>query len=256
MKPFVSVAAPVVGIATLALLAGCASKPAVVAVAPPPPIVAPPPVAKPEGAYAGMAIPARLADGHYATPNRNLTEAATVWHFRVALNVAALACRGAQGDAIVSGYNAMLTRVKAPLATAETHYAAEFKAVGGADWRANYDNAMTRLYNFFSQSPARDAFCDTAAATLSDAAFVDAASLPGFAAGRLAVLEKPFTDFYRAYDAWRASQAQAQQPIYALAATAQPAPAATPATNSVAVPAPKPRLLLDPSVFQDDSLAH
>jgi hypothetical protein len=252
MKPFVSVAAT----ATLALLAGCASKPAVVAVAPPPPVVAPPPVAKPQGAYAGMAIPARLPDGGYDTPNRNLSDAAAIWHFRVALNVAALACRGTQGDAIVTAYNAMLTRDKAPLATAETHYAAEFKAAGGADWRADYDNAMTRLYNFFSQSPARDAFCDTAAATLSDAAFVDAASLPGFAAGRLAVLEKPFTDFYRAYDAWRASQAQAQQPIYALAATTPPAPAAAPRAAPSAALTGRPRLQLDPSVFQDDSLAH
>ena len=133
------------------------------------------------------------------------------------------------------------------------------------NWRATYDNDMTRLYNFFSQSPARDGFCATAAATLADAAFVDDAALPGFAAGRLAVLEKPFTDFYRAYDAWRAQQAQPSQ-IFALSAPTPPAPAvtpvavpvATPVVAKAAVPAPKlrPRLELDPSVFTDDSLAH
>ncbi|TPG15743.1 hypothetical protein [Sphingomonas oligophenolica] len=228
----------------LVTLAGCATKPAVIAEAPPPPATAPVVVAMPKGAYVGMAIPARLPDGRYATPNRDLTPDATIWHFRVALNVAALACRGEEGDRIVAGYNSMLTREKAPLAAAETHYAAEFKATGTKDWRATYDNGMTRLYNFFSQSPARDAFCDAAAATLADAALVDDAGLSGFAAIRLAVLERPFTDFYAAYDAWRESRSR---PIYALAATTAPGPAAT---------ARPPRLELDPSVFQDTTVTH
>jgi len=233
-------------------LAGCATKPAVIAEAPPPPVAAPQPVAMPKGGYAGMTIPARLPDGDYATPNRDLSPAASVWHFRVALNVAALACRGAQSDVIVTGYNALLTRAKAPLSNAEAAYAAQYKAADAAHWRADYDNDMTRLYNFFSQSPARDGFCAAAAATVAEAADVDAAALPGFAAGRLAVLERPFTDFYRAYDAWRAGEAPPQQPIYAIAATAQPAPPVV----RPAAPGVKPRLELDPSVFADDSLAH
>ncbi len=241
-KPLVPVFA--VSAVVLVTLAGCASKPTAIAEAPPPPVAAPVVASMPKGAYVGMVIPARLPDGRYATPNRNLTPDATIWHFRVALNVAALACRGEEGDRIVTGYNAMLTRAKAPLAAAETHYAAEFKATGATDWRASYDNGMTRLYNFFSQSPARAAFCDAAAATLTEATTVDAAGLSAFAAGRLTVLEQPFTDFYAAYDAWRDSR---PQPIYALAATAAAGPVAT---------AAHPRLELDPSVFQDTALAH
>lgn len=265
--------APVGLVSTIALIAlsGCATKPAAVAVAPPPAPVAPVVVSMPKGAYAGMQIPARLPDGGYVTPNRNLTPDATVWHLRVALNVAALACRGAEGDRIVADYNALLTRAKAPLATAESHYAAQFKAAGGSDWRGAYDNSMTRLYNFFSQSPARDAFCAAAATTLTDAAAIDAESLGGFAATRLPTLEQPFTDFYRAFDAWRTARAvQAQtQPIYALSATTPPgppvsAPVATPAGGatrlSIPVPAAtpypaRPRLELDSSVLQDSSLA-
>ena len=236
-------------LALLAALSACASKPETIAAAPPPPpVVVPVAVPMPPGGYAGMTIPARLPDGSYATPNRDLTPAAATWHFRVALNVAALACRGAEGDSIVAAYNTLLTRAKAPLGVAETHYAAEFKEAAGKDWRAAYDDGMTRLYNFFSQSPARDAFCDAAAATLTDAAFVDDAALPGFAAGRLAVLEQPFTDFYRAYDAWRAGQVQPQpQAIYALSATP---PAGPPIASA------RPKLTLDPSIFQDQSLAH
>jgi hypothetical protein len=235
--------APVLSLAALAL-AGCATRPAVIVEAPPAPVAVPEPVAMPKGAYAGMIIPARLADGGYATPNRDLTEAASIWHFRVALNVAALACRGPEANAIVTGYNAMLTRQKLPLASAEARYAAEYRTADPKGWRATYDNDMTRLYNFFSQSPARDAFCAAAAATLVDAAYVDDAGLSGFATGRLAVLEKPFTDFYRAYDAWRDAGTR-PQPIFALAA---PMP-------SVSV-APHPRLDLDLSALKDTSVTH
>ena len=207
----------------------------------------------PKGAYPGMIIPVRLADGGYATPNRHLSSAASVWHLRAALNVAALACRGSEQAAIVAGYNALLTREKAPLAAAEASYAAEFKAAGD-DWRDSYDDGMTRLYNFFSQDPARDGFCAAAASTLADAAYVDDAGLPAFAAGRLAVLEKPFTDFYRAFDAWRDSKAQ---PIYALAATTAPGPAAASAPRPDTTPSvTHPRLTLDPSVFQDTGVTH
>ena len=66
--------APVGLVSTIALIAlsGCATKPATVAIAPPPAPVAPVVVAMPKGAYAGMQIPARLPDGGYVTPNRNL----------------------------------------------------------------------------------------------------------------------------------------------------------------------------------------
>ena len=252
-------------VTALSFLAGCASKPVAIVQAPPPPVVAPVAAPMPKGAYVGMAIPDRLTDGRYATPNRDLTAAATIWHMRVALNVAALACRGAEGDRIVTAYNALLAHAKAPLALAETRYAAEYRAADAADWRANYDNAMTRLYNFFSQSPAREAFCDAAAATLTDVAFVDDAALPGFAAGRLAVLERPFTDFYRAYDAWRSAR---MQPIYALSGTAPtappvagapatPAPVAAPVATAPSSVAPqRVRLQLDPSVFADTGVVH
>ncbi len=236
----------------LALLAGCAVKPKVVAVAPPPPPpVAPAPLAMPKGAYVGMQIPALMGDGRYATPNRNLSADGAVWHLRAALNVAALACRGPDEATIVAGYNALLAGQKATLNGAQTRLAAEYKASGG-DWQDRYDDQMTRLYNFFSQSQARDAFCNAAAATLADGATVIAADLPAFAAGRLAVLEKPFTDFYAAYDAWRAERAAASR--MAMANTVQPTPRTIQAVPA-ALPAPRPRLELDASVFTDTTAA-
>lgn len=237
------------------LVAGCASHEVAVV---PPPVVATIPVAAPampKGAYPGMVIPARLADGTYPTPNRGLSEAATLWHLRAALNVAALACRGPQEGAIVAGYNAMLGSQKPVLTRAEATLAAQYKA-GGGDWQDRYDDSMTRLYNFFSQSPARDAFCDAAAGVLAQSVGVPAEAMPAFAAQQLPVLEAPFTDFYRAYDAWRSGATQPlpmRAPVYAAVA---PTPVAGSARVVQAVPPAQPyvqtppRLQVDPSVLQ------
>lgn len=238
----------------LALLAGCAVRPKLVAVAPPPPPApAPAPLVMPKGAYVGMQIPALMSDGRYATPNRNLSGDGAVWHLRAALNVAALACRGPDEATIIAGYNALLASQKATLNAAQARLTAEYKArfgAKGADWQDRYDDQMTRLYNFFSQAQARDAFCNAAVATLADGATVAPADLPAFASGRLAVLEKPFTDFYAAYDAWRAERAAASR--MAMANIAQPAPRTVQAIP-VATPAARPRLELDPSIFAEAS---
>ena len=156
------------------LLAGCAGRPAVVAVAPPPPpapviVEAPPPAPTPI--------------------NAGLSDAATLWHLRAGLNVAALACRGPEEVTTVSRYNALLARNAAALKAAEAAYAAEYQAAGG-EWRDRYDDAMTRLYNFFGQAQGREAFCDAARTTLADLETAPDASVG--AAARLASLDRPF----------------------------------------------------------------
>ncbi|HEX8556089.1 MAG TPA: hypothetical protein VF695_15390 [Sphingomonas sp.] len=213
------------------VLAGCAAKPApVVGVAPPPvvaTIVAP---VMPAGGYPGMRIPARLPGGSYPTPNRALTPDAATWHLRAALNVAALACR-AGGDPLVAGYNAMLTGRRAALVQVERRYAAQWGTSPAG--RDGYDDAMTRLYNFYARPVGHGGFCAAAAETLALLPGVADADLPAFAADRLARLDRPFTDFYAAFDAW----ASGQRPIIAIAAPVPTAP-------------PPPRLEVDPAIFQ------
>ncbi|MEH3045682.1 hypothetical protein [Sphingomonas adhaesiva] len=188
--------------AALLVVAACARAPTpVVPPAPPPPVLTPAPM--PPGGRPGMIIPARLPDGGWATPNRNLSAAGAIWHLRSALNVAALACRGAQEATMVADYNALLGRQKAAFATAQTALEGEYKAAGARDWRDRYDDQATRLYNFFAQDFARAGFCAVAAQTLTDAQAVTPATLPAFASERLAALERPFTDFFVAYDRWR-----------------------------------------------------
>ncbi|MFN3518101.1 MAG: hypothetical protein ACK4YT_01510 [Sphingomonas sp.] len=195
----------IVATAAIAALAACATRTKEVAVATPPPAPAPVPV------YVTPAI----------TPiNRGLSPAATVWHMRVALNVAALACRGAQGNQIVAGYRTLLTNQKAALATAETALESQYRAMGG-DWQDRYDDAMTRLYNFFSQAPARDPFCTAAAATLTEAERLGPNELQAFAAAVLPTLDAPFAEML------------APRPVIALVG---PAPA--PVVGAVATAAP------------------
>lgn len=165
------------------LLAGCAGAPKRVTLIPPSVQVAPAPTPPPA-----------------PTPiNAGLSPAATLWHLRAGLNVAALACRGPDEAAVIAGYNALLADHAATLKAAEAAYAAEYQAAGG-DWRDRYDDAMTRLYNFFGQARGRDAFCRAAATTLTDLPAMTDAELPAAAATRLATLDQPFAPPWLAVD--------------------------------------------------------
>lgn len=188
-------------------LTGCASRrvppPALVAAPeplPPPPAPRPLP---PAGASAETLVPPLGPDGDYATINRNLSPAATIWHVRSALNVAALACRGEREAAIVADYNTLLASKKAILATAFARTEAEARAGGDKAWRDAHDRRMTQVYNFFAQPPAQAGFCDTAAIVVAEAAATPPVDFAAFAPVALARLEAPFIDFYRAFDAYR-----------------------------------------------------
>ncbi len=165
--------------------------------------------------------------------NAGLSAAGATWHLRVGLNVAALACRGAEGDAIVARYNALLAARKSELAAAEAALAAEYRA-GGGDWQGRYDGAMTRLYNFFSAEPARVRFCAAATAVLADAEVMPPGALPAFAAARLPELDAPFAE-------------AAAPPVTIAAISARP-----PFVAAAPLRAARPRLSLDVSALPSD----
>ena len=225
-------------------LAGCAAHhaPPVVADAPPPVVLAP---ALPPGATPGMLVPQPLADGSFPTPNRGLTGAAAIWHLRAGLNVAALSCPGEEGATIRAGYNGWLQRDKMALAHVATGYAVEYRTAAAG---SGYDDAMTRLYNFFSQTPVRPGLCAAAARIVAELPSIDAAALPAFAEARLAVLDQPFVDFYRAYAAWREG---ATRTVIAVAAPAPPVAALAAIVPARA--AVRPALTLDLSALPADT---
>jgi len=237
-------------LAGLALgMAGCATTP----VTPPPPLIAvklpPPPVPMPIGGYLGMKIPPKLANGTYGTPNINNTDAAAVWHLRNALNVAALGCNQA-GGGVVEPYNAWITTHAAVLDRYLQTYIHEWQAPGWGDWQRVYDNNQTRIYNFYSQSTMRVAFCAVARGEIAQVGQVADADLPAFARASLLRLDEPFVAFYAAFDTWRDHYEQARSPVASTVdapiAVATPAPLVTldgnapvtPATPAPSVPAP------------------
>lgn len=208
------------------LLASCAKKPVeIIAVTPPPPpapAVMPKP---PRGAAARLAIPAPLPDGSFATPNRNLSGAASIWHLRSGLNVAALQCGTASSDQ----YNAMLRVHKTALATAFKALESEYRS-GGGDWQDRFDDTMTRLYNYFAQPPAQRGFCEAAMPVLAEAATIAPDAFEGFARTAIARIDQPFADFWGEYHRYRVDLAawQAKRPGGAPAvAVGTAAPAAT-----------------------------
>lgn len=109
--------------------------------------------------------------------------AAIIWELRSGLNVAALACRGADEAAIVAGYNQLLSTRRAELAGVYQAVAKEHASP------AAFDAAMTRLYNGFAQPAAQAALCDNALGVLQAMAAQADQPLTALAGTALAKLE-------------------------------------------------------------------
>ncbi|MCD2314805.1 hypothetical protein LQ954_01430 [Sphingomonas sp. IC-11] len=193
-------------------LSGCATP---IAPVQPPPVVAtlpPPPPVMPAGGYIGMKIPTKRADGKYFTPNLDNTDQAAVWHLRNALNVAALGCDQA-GGGVLEHYNAWLRTRAAAIDRYYQAYIREWQAPGWWDWQRVYDDNQTRIYNFYAQPAIRAAFCAVAREEVAKVIQVEDDDLPAFARAALLRLDRPFVEFYAAYDAWRDYYQPAPPPV-------------------------------------------
>jgi hypothetical protein len=163
-----------------------------------------------------MIVPGIGADGRRITPNRGLSSAGSIWHVRMALNVAALSCNQQGGAARIS-YNALLKTHKTALARANTALDAEYKAAYGARGLAMRDALNTRVYNFFALPPVQPGFCARAIPVAAAFNARKSAELAGYAPQALASLEQPYLDFYEAYaayqrqyESWSASRSAGQ----------------------------------------------
>lgn len=218
-------------IAALAI-AGCAARPApdpapLAAVPPPAPVAVAP-------AHGWLAVPPRLADGSYATPNRTVSAAGAVWHLRAGLNVAALGCRGDEEAALVAGYNRLLATHRIEFADAYRTLAREY---GDA---AAFDAAMTRLYNYYALPPAQPGLCAAAQAVLAALAARPQGTLGSDAPDALQRLEAPYVALFRAQDEWSAARFAAAAPVAR----------AVEALASAAEPVGPPRIAVDPAVLR------
>ena len=210
----------------IAMLAACSTReaPAPVVAYTPPPVAAAPAF----GGYGNLQVPPRLADGSYATPNRNLSAAAMIWHLRAGLNVAALGCRDADEAALVASYNALLARHR-------DEFAAAYRALGQETGNvAAFDTAMTRLYNYYALPPAQSGLCAAARAVLVDASAVAPGALGQFAPTALARLDDPYVAVFAKQDAWLASRFTAPVPVTTVASVATAAPHITADVTAIA----------------------
>ena len=192
------------------------------AVAPPEPVA---PIVQPRytpraptppfGATASFIVPMVRPDGLRQTINRDLGPLETLWHVRAALNVAALSCTGPQYARLVDDYNAFIKDNSATLRRANNAIIAKYRREQGSSYKTAHDRHQTSLYNYWSFSPLRRPFCDQAVQVSQRAIVTKSADLKTFGAAVLPILEKPFTDFYSAYEeyerdlnAWRIQYGQ------------------------------------------------
>ncbi len=190
---------------TVTAISACAPAPKPVVIAPPPPVYIPPPPPPvmplpPGGAAASMKIPALGLDGVRVTPNRGLSRDEQIWHFRAALNVAALNCQGPVWGQIATQYNKFIVTHKVQLSksskTVDREYVARYPGQNGLRVR---DTKLTDLYNYFALPPVRSEYCDTALRKLVEANTVPVAALPEYAMGGLTDIDGIFIRFFDAY---------------------------------------------------------
>ena len=217
-------------IALVMSIAACAPPPPPPRPVPPPVIIAPPPPAPmlmptpPNSAAPTLTIPIVDAMGRRMTPNVDLSPEQALWQLRIGLNVAALNCRGPNEAALVADYARFLNANRAANTRAERWVIADQGRRTGGNGIAARDALSTRLYNYFAQPPVNADFCRTATSVMALAAAEPTATIMNFASTQLPEVDRPFVDFYTAYDRYRADFAAWQSQQVA------PIPAVTPVT--------------------------
>ena len=194
-----------------ATLAACAAK------APPPP-PPPPPVAQvivpirplpPSQAPYVMEIPRKDSLGIRQTINTGISSDEKLWYFRSAWNVAALNCLGAEAQTVLDGYSSFIKGNARTLKAANDRIDASYhKGHGGKTHGIRAREAkMTMVYNYFTLPAARLGFCRTAqdisARWLAD----PKADATAFALTNFPLFERPFEDFFLAYEAYQRDSA-------------------------------------------------
>ncbi|EQB13280.1 hypothetical protein RLDS_16210 [Sphingobium lactosutens DS20] len=188
-----------ISLVSLAVLAACSTPP------PPPPPTPPPAVVPtimpvpPENAAEGMAIPTKDEDGKYLTANRGVTSNTALWHVRMALNVAALNC-DKYGATARNQYNQILAVHSQVLKAANAAVDRNYKYAFGNAAIGSREQLNTVVYNFFALPPVIKHFCPVAVTVGAKVLSTPSSQLLQMAPAWLDELEKPFQEFYAAYE--------------------------------------------------------
>ena len=222
-------------------VAACAPSPVKVVPLSAAPALTPAMPLPPGGAAVSMTIPPIGLDGVRVTPNRGLSRDEQIWHFRSALNVAALNCQGPVWGQIANEYNKFIVIHKVLLSktskAVDREYVKRYPSQNGLRIR---DTKLTDLYNYFALPPVRAQYCDMSLRKLTEANQVPKEALAEYAIGGLIDIDTLFVNFYDAYVKYQGDLADwnmkyAPKPVYAPPnnimappVTAPPAGVATP----------------------------
>lgn len=214
-------------------LAGCAPTPAPIATpkpvaAKPPPVAAIPPRPQSPGSAAEtQRVPPRDATGRYVTINSGITGEQAFWQLKTGINVAAIGCRGPDEAKLVAAYNQMIKSHTRAIQAAEKKVIADLARASRTNGVKERDKLSTQLFNYFAQPPAQRPFCERAVVLAQTLAATPSAQLFANADEHLATLDQPFTDFYAAFERYKAEAAAWDAQYGRRATTTAPAIAST-----------------------------
>lgn len=156
-----------------------------------------------------MVVPMIAADGVRQTVNAYITPAQTTWNIRSAFNVAALNCMDPRYGPILDNYKSFLTNFDKQLDKANDTIESQFREKYGdrRTGRTELDSYMTKVYNYFTLPPAKQAFCDAALELSNESVAVAPADLESFSARAMARFEGVFEDFFRSFERYQTNLA-------------------------------------------------
>lgn len=192
----------IVIIGLLASVAACAPKPPPPPPPPPPEpvvIIVPPRPTPPGYASSTQILPMRGLDGRFVTANSNITGDRAFWQLKIALNVAAIGCRGLEEAPLVAAYNTIIKTHGKTIRSTEKAVIAQLGKESGTNGTAARDKLSTQLFNYFAQPPAQRDFCPRANEVAQLVSTTPTAQVIDQAPAQLARLDQPFLDFYEAY---------------------------------------------------------
>jgi hypothetical protein len=201
----------------------------------------------PGGAALSMTIPPVGLDGVRVTPNRGLSRDEQIWHFRSALNVAALNCQGPVWGQIATEYNKFIVTHKVLLSktskSVDREYVKRYPRANGLRIR---DTRMTDLYNYFALPPVRAQYCDMSLRKLQEANLLAKDALADFAVNGLTDVDNVFVTFYDSYVQYERDLADwnmkyAQKPAYTPSTNIMNPPVAAPPVATFPAPTPSSR---------------
>ena len=181
--------------------------------APPPPPPPPPPLveietpkqelAQPDPYYFNFELPEKDETGAYVTPNSDIGPLETLFHFRSALNVAALSCRAMPGYDLAPKYNSFIKTFAGELRNANIAIERKFARENEGSGARVRDSHMTSLYNHFARPATLGSFCPMAQRDLIAVQDLPKEELQAYAEKSLAEMEMIFQEHFQEIESYQ-----------------------------------------------------